>query len=573
MTQQTCCVSSRPASRLVVRSLIRLSSNPRFAKRLGRIARRALAAMLIVGGTSLGTSPATVSAHDHMPAVDESVKIDATASPLPSRLTGDTMLGQWLSVVEAAELVCGPAREIVEAEIVHSAGPLATTQRGITGGGGGLSIYPTTATQWQDYCKLRNLLAWGDQAKHWTSPLIRQVEKTATEQQSADDAAAEVRSRQWVRALSDLSCEEPIDITPPADSVAEIAIAPAEAIVDDAKLADASQSPRFNSAALVGGGPVVATIEEAYLAYDLSPEDVIAMRMYPIDGPAISGAPISYLGARRTSIYGPVPNFETSGNWHQQVEPGIVVSTPAADAPPVKLASTAPADEPGLPEAAVEAIGDAAKWVVAAVQPASDVRQLASAKLLSNRVGEAAGSGINNADAAVGQMATQLAAVMNRQPQPRPLIAAPAEDSVATARLETPRPTAGPSVAKPDDSLGDAQAARLMQIELACHAALDVVRQQAARGAAQALPAAEIVASAETSAKSFEVASIQAVAGRPAPSDAPPADDLVRAQAVATACDLAAASLERLAMSLRRAGDSLVRQAKTNGGANESLLR
>ncbi len=128
-----------------------------------------------------------------------------------------------------------------------------------------------------------------------------------------------------------------------------------------------------------------------------------------------------------------------------------------------------------------------------------------------------------------------------------------------------------------------------MQIEIACQAALAVVKQQAARGPAQpvgsehGLPAAEIVATAETIAESFEIASIEAIANETPASvtpanivpaaDAPPADELVRAQAVATACDLAAESLERLAMSLRRAGDSLVRQAKANGAGKDSLLR
>lgn len=568
MAQQTCCVSSRPTSRLVDRSLFRFSSKPRFAKRLGRIARRALAAMLIVGGTSLGTSQATVAAHDHMPTVDESVKVDTTANPLPSRLIGDALLGQWLRSVDAAELVCGPAHENVEAKMFHSAGPLAATHQVVEGGGGVISIYPTTASQWQEYCKLQNLLAWGDQAKHWTSPLIRQVEKTPNRLAGADDAVALGKSRELVRGLSDLSCEEPIDIAPPDATVAEVASA--KAILDDAKIVDASESPRFGSAALIGSGPVVTTIEEAYLAYDLSPEDVIAMRMYPIDGPAISGAPISYLGARRTSIYGPVPNFQTSGNWHQQVEPGIVLSSPSADTPAIEVAAadsaTAAAKEPELPDPIVRAIAEAAQWVAVAVQPHSDVRKMASITTLSKRLGEAAGTGINNADVVVGQVATRLASVLQIQPQPRPFIGPPAEKLVAEAILETPRPVA------------DTQATRLMQIELACKAALDVVKQQAARNAVDELPATESVASVKTIAQPSEIASIDAVANdtvanEEAANDSLPGDELVRAQAVATACDLAAESLEKLAMTLRRAGDTLVRQAKANGGGKGSLLR
>jgi len=539
MTQQTCCGSSRPASRLVARSLFATSSKPRFAKRLGRIARRALAAMLIVGGTGLGASQATVTAHDHMPAVDETVPDEVAANSVAARLTSDAMLGQWLSSVAAAETACGPIRDRVE---------------GVVGGGGVQGIHPTTASQWQEYCQLRNLLAWGDQSQHWTSPLMRTTQTAAVELSRTDNSVAAMPSRELMRGLSDLSCEEPVDVAPSADAGDEAAGAEAagavDAVVSVPSGDDPSDSPRFGSAAFIGGGPMVMTIAEAYLPYDLSPEDAIAMRMYPIDGPMISGAPISYLGARRTSIHGPVPNFEASGNWHQQVEPGIVLSTPAADAPTIEVAASAPPPESALPESTVHAVGDIIKRVVASVQPDSELRSIASAPRLGKRVGEAAGSGLNAADLVVGDVTTRLATVWQPPPQQRPLIAPPAERLIAGARLETPHPAADTAAItepldEPVDHVANVEATRLMQIELACKAAIDVVKQQASRGTAPEMPAAEIVANTE----------------------------LVRAQAVATACDLAAASLEQLAMSLRRAGDSLVRQAKTSGGVNSSLLR
>lgn len=569
MAQQTCCVSSRPASRLVDRSLSRSSSHPRFAKRLGRIARRALAAMLIVGGTGLGAFQATATAHDHMPGAEEArVQVEAAAKSLPSRLADDVMLGQWLSSVEAAESVCGPARELVEAGNNRLAGPLAKKQQVGFGGGGFNSVVPSTANQWQDYCKLRNLLAWGDQANAWASPLLLHTETTSVEG-SKSDSANVMASRALVRGLSDLSCEEPIDIAPPVEAgFGEVA---ADAVAEAASGNDPSEAPKFGAAALVGGGPLVTTIEESYLPYDLSPEDVIAMRMYPIDGPSISGAPISYLGARRTAIYGPVPNFEASGNWHQQVEPGIVLSTPAADAPATQSIAAAEKPQDVLPEAAVQSIGEIAKRVVESIQPGSELRSIVSAPRIGKRVGEAAGSGLNAADLAVAQMATRLASVWQIPPQPRPLVAPPAERLVAEARLDTPRAIAAAAViSEPDDGQGlkvvNAEASRLMQIELACKAALDVVKQQAARG------------TVSDSAPADAIASVQQTADAPEPADANVADEnvadeLVRAQAVATACDLAAESLEKLAMSLRRAGDSLVRQAKAGSNSNRSMLR
>ncbi|HBJ37974.1 MAG TPA: hypothetical protein DDZ51_25095, partial [Planctomycetaceae bacterium] len=226
-----------------------------------------------------------------------------------------------------------------------------------------------------------------------------------------------------------------------------------------------------------------------------------------------------------------------------------------------------------LPESVVQSIDVATQWLVAAVQPDSYARLLVSATLLSKRLGEAAGAGISTADATVGQAAARLASALQVQPRPRPFIDPPAEKLVAQATLDTPRPVAEVvepvEVAEVSEVAGvtevadvdDSQATRLMQIELACNAALDVVRKQAARQAVQ------------ESAATFELASIEAVANEAVQPDAPPADELVRAQAVATACDLAAESLEKLAMSLRRAGDSLVRQAKASSNPNRSLIR
>jgi hypothetical protein len=263
-----------------------------------------------------------------------------------------------------------------------------------------------------------------------------------------------------------------------------------------------------------------------------------------------------------------------------------VISTPAADAPAIEVAAIdrAPAQEPAVPESVSSAIGEIAQWVVTAVQPNSDVRHAASGKMISRRIGEAAGTGISHAEIAVGQIATSLASVLQMQPQPRPFLAPPAEKLVAEAILETPRPVAeAPEPAEiavvdvsdsgPIEPVAEAQATRLMQIELACNAALEVVKQQAARNAAHDLPAADVATSPNTDVESSEIASVDAAESDKAAEADQPADELVRAQAVATACDIAAESLEKLAMTLRRAGDSLVRQAKANGGAKGTLLR
>lgn len=615
MTQQTCCKSSRPASRPIARSLPGNSSRPRVTHRLRQVARRALLSMLIAGSAAMAVSGASVMAHDHVPRSDESVRIAPAANSLPSRLVGDAMLAQWFQAFDSAESVCGPAPEVANPETsaiisAASAGPLAAKQQQVDFGGGGvLAIHPTTAIQWQEYCKLQNLLAWGDQSKPWTSPLIYSADDQSIRPAAKKVSVVEVQSRELSRCLADLACEEPIDIAakidaladhwPIADSIAvaqpESAVAVAEVTVADAGDSNtqddlASEGPKFGAAALLGGGPMVVTIAEDYMPYDLSPEDAIAMRMYPIDGPAISGAPISYLGARRTAIYGPVPNFEAISNWHQQVEPGIVLATPEADAPKAAAptADVAAAEIAGpegdriedLPESIVRMVGDAANWIVAASQPDSDFRRQASALRWSRQAGEVAGSGIGSADLAVGRIAVGLASVIQQQPQPRPLIAVPEEKWVAEATLEMPRGILEPAEVQADLPAADAIAvivepddleeaglptAELLQIELACKAALEVVKQQAARGAAQQPQVAEAIAQA---------APDQSAPGQAAePTEAALASELVRAQAVATAFDLAAESLERLAVNLRRAGDSIVRQAKADNAARQSILR
>ena len=47
---------------------------------------------------------------------------------------------------------------------------------------------------------------------------------------------------------------------------------------------DANLPPQYAALARIGGGPMIVTLDEPYMAYDMSPEDMIALRMYPIPG-------------------------------------------------------------------------------------------------------------------------------------------------------------------------------------------------------------------------------------------------------------------------------------------------
>jgi hypothetical protein len=47
---------------------------------------------------------------------------------------------------------------------------------------------------------------------------------------------------------------------------------------------EANVPPQYAALAGIGGGPMIVTLDEPYMAYDMSPEDLIALRMYPIPG-------------------------------------------------------------------------------------------------------------------------------------------------------------------------------------------------------------------------------------------------------------------------------------------------
>lgn len=47
---------------------------------------------------------------------------------------------------------------------------------------------------------------------------------------------------------------------------------------------EANLPPEYGALARTGGGPLIVTLDEPYMAYDMSPEDLIALRMYPIPG-------------------------------------------------------------------------------------------------------------------------------------------------------------------------------------------------------------------------------------------------------------------------------------------------
>jgi hypothetical protein len=352
-----------------------------------------------------------------------------------------------------------------------------------------------------------NLISWGQGLKQWITPLVAAEAKSAADalvnRQPAKylQAAATTGRSQRDRDLSDLTCEEPVDVTPATRSAVSrnTGAKRLTAVASPAPAADiaATEPPRFAVAALLGGSPVIATIPESYLPYDLSPEDAIAMRMYPIAHPQSS-----YLGARRTGLYAPVDGLAGSLHWHAVSEPAVTISSRTA---------VVTATEAAAQREAQQLLSSWANQAIAAVQPGSDVRMQLQSELLAGQLGTFARRG----DQAVASAANN--AVIR----------------IASAWPAAPKRQGVPLWA----NAGPTDQQQIMQLELACRTAVSVVLAQAAR--------------------------------QPQPA---PASEITRAEALATACDQAAASLEKLAMAIRRAGDTVVRQAKMST-ESQSLLR
>jgi len=385
-------------------------------------------------------------------------------------------------------------------------------------------------------------------------------------------------SREISRSLADLSCEEPVDVVSGAGQITDSSVA--------------AEPPRFQQVAGVGGTPLVVTLDEPYLAYDLSPEDRIAMRMYPIPG-----LETDYFGGRRTGVDQRWVEMVPGVAWQATVEPAEIVATaPVAEAVSrIDAGGLADSSVDEVPVAAADqGLSDADLWLAAARLALSDIRIEAASLdpiVVGQRLGVWAADGLRAVDSAVGTVVVKLAAVWPAVP------AAPAEAAdfrMAEATLLEPRPMESDRLAAVDvsqaaadavDAGSDGDLADIAAGELAYRTALEVVTAQAGQEAVaedeSRGPRYAAIAAVDLPRESVEdtvVADLTAdqPAGETilATGDSGPSDPVARAEAVATACDQTAAALEQMAMVLRRAGDQLVRQAKAGGSvADETLLR
>lgn len=567
------------------------------ARRLARIARRGLAAWLIAGGTvgviGGGIGGGDAIAHDHPEiasgttaaavevAGQEMVDQKATRQPLgqcsggqvgasrlPARLDSESMLMQWIESEEAARVACDHALRAEAFDSIAAKRESLVPRFAASPGVETRDASERIADALASFGRLRMLMTRDDFAAKWLPPSAAiDAGDAFLLGATGDVVSGQTESGDVARRLADLACQEPVDVIPPVvpnpavvSNAAVVKATPPAAVAPtpdpDGVAVAAAEPPRFGEFGMVGSSGIVATMADSYLPYDLSPEDAIAMRMYPI-----SGSPISHLGGRRTGVYAPIDGLAAGTQWHHRIEASTILSTPEAslDATPSQVAV---ADSAILGEAddnattakdAEKMLATIARIAVEAAQPDSLRRQLLAPDRLGTRLGEWASVGWGAVDDSANDLTERFAKAL------RPEVVESQSDSqldavdgrqlVAGATLLTPHSVV--STDWEDVAISD----RALRIEIACRAAIDGVIAQASRRSL----------GGEPSIRQDTLAANSDVAG--------PDAEIIRAEAVATACDQAAAMLERLAMSLRRAGDSVVRQAKAKPVVGGSIVR
>lgn len=502
-----------------------------WGQRIRNLRRRLAAAVIAIGATSL---PAwgTASAHDHAWGwnLGPIANLDGLIGSKPVSFISPLAAREWMSPVAPASDAAARVAEYrrLQESLGHHWTPLAWSTTGI--------------------------------------PLAQSF-PVAIDPIVAEAIRYQVTAANLIDQLTALASEEPIDAAmgPVNPDAAWVALELPETDSTSAPADNDSnpiERPRYAAIAGIGVAPMIATLEEPYLAYDLSPEDLIAMRMYPIPG-----ADADYFGGRRTGAEVHGPGLPENLVWEQVTEPAQIVSTPAvatesnADAvgevvaEPV-VAETVVAEtvvaEQAAPVPNADWLVDWARLVMSDDAIGGALRAWLNPVAAGNRIGELAADGTLAWELAVAEAAGQVAAVWTPA---QPLAA---ESLLAEATLMEPRPE---SVVDRAEVADEFESPRVPPLQLAHQTALEIVTAQAAEGAEAV--AAE-AAAPEAAAPTEQVAR----------ADSHVLDPVARAEAVATACDHAAATLERLAMSLRRAGDTLVRQAKAgSAGADGSMLR
>jgi hypothetical protein len=478
-------------------------SIPRFARSLSRHSRRAFAALLITG--SLLTSAGTV------PTFAEDIPIDSQGVSDEAREAAANALDYWIF----SDDYCGWAS--AEALVApYSVDPLA--------------VEPARPAL--TFAANRNESA--------LTAAANVIDKTLAERAQRERLAQELEA---------IAASEPIDVTV-IDELALEADSANDSADDRVAVLSNAEVQIVYSDPLIGSSPVIASLAEGYLPYDMSRADQIALRMYPITIPQFGSG-------RPASIPAPMDCLGHGVVWSESVLPSqSVETTPRPDAVADRFLSSLSidfdaifdrlADEANATQQKSEAKrNELALAIVEAVQPSSDVRNFID----PNRIGNEAGYGFLTAYETTEESlrgATQTLASSLKPAPKRP-------------RAEVLEQTAGEKllvragVEANTLNCATAGVAEDASVSVCCPVERSEVAAQ--------LPATHDLAGVGVAAATLNMPQEPQLAR----------ESIAKAEAIATACDSAAATLERLASALRRAGDSVVRVARASADSGREL--
>ncbi len=334
--------------------------------------------------------------------------------------------------------------------------------------------------------------------------------------------------------LAELAKSEPVDVT--------AAMSLSVAGVPESKL----------SGSLSGSSPVIVTIAEGYLPYDMNRSDQISLRMYPITVPQFNYVGADRMSANHRAGAGPLDCLGHGVIWSEDVMPAQTVETkPQVDYMLLltdawhgvdQLIADAAQDVSEQSNARSAAV---ARSIVAAIQPDSNARQAIAPIRLGKNVGDSF-------------LAMQSAATSGLQNATR---------NVASWKFETPASQVSQSV-----ELATAGEKLLVRAGVEANA-LDCATAGVADVAnSMSCPVERLEVAAQPPA-TYQVAAVGVAAATLRTPQEPQGvrEGISRAEAIATACDSTAATLERLALALRKAGDSVVRVARASAEGGSDL--
>lgn len=364
-------------------------------------------------------------------------------------------------------------------------------------------------------------------------------------------------------ALLDLAKREPIDVNVPAEMPA----------------ASPEPSDSHLAVSLTGSAPVIVSIAEGYLPYDISRADLIGLRMYPMAMPQFG-----YVGLQGRSGFAPQawrsPVADQMGPmdclgygvvWNDEALPAETVMTvPTAPSNPTLKGDTTKSVVPiEALSHAMQSVGSVmlraanqaqsddrqrqsrlARHVVNAVQPGSPLRQSMDPVSISRDASRAVLGAYVTAES---QLPSATNSVANSWPADAP--DTNREEGISEERILT----AGEQL--------------LVRAGIEANAMTDATADVAELGAeSECCPVERTLSESEPPAtQSLATVGIAtATLQMPQPPNDRP-DDLDRAKAIATAFDSAAATLENLAQKLRNAGNSVVRVARASAGSQPEL--